>query len=42
MLPAAHGHLVRRKSPYFLAYQAAQVKLGDKGFLSRDITVLTC
>ena len=25
-------------SPYFLAYQAAQVKLGDKGFLSRDIT----
>lgn len=28
------------KSPYFLAYLAAQVKLGDKGFLSRDITVL--
>jgi len=27
------------KIPYFLAYQAAQVKLGDKGFLSRDITV---
>lgn len=27
------------RSPYFLAYQAAQVKLGDKGFLSRDITV---
>src|SRR5213593_417050 len=27
-------------SPYFLAYQAAQVKLGDKGFLSRDIKVL--
>jgi hypothetical protein len=26
-------------SPYFLAYLAAQVKLGDKGFLSRDITV---
>jgi hypothetical protein len=26
------------KSPYFLCYQAAQVKLGDKGFLSRDIT----
>jgi hypothetical protein len=26
-------------SPYFLAYQAAQVKSGDKGFLSRDITV---
>ena len=28
------------KSPYFLAYKAAQVKLGDKGFLSRDISVL--
>ena len=28
------------QSPYFLAYQAAQVKLTDKGFLSRDITVL--
>lgn len=27
-------------SPYFLCYQVAQVKLGDKGFLSRDITVL--
>lgn len=27
-------------SPYFLAYQAAQVKLGDLGFLSRDISVL--
>lgn len=27
-------------SPFFLAYQAAQVKLGDKGFLSRDITAL--
>lgn len=27
-------------SPYFIAYQAAQVKLGDKGFLSRDITAL--
>lgn len=26
-------------SPYFLAYKAAQTKLGDKGFLSRDITV---
>ena len=26
-------------SPYFLAYQAAHVKLNDKGFLSRDITV---
>jgi len=28
------------QSPYFLAYQAAQVKLGDRGFLSRDIKVL--
>lgn len=28
------------QSPYFLAYQAAQVKLGDKGFLSRDISAL--
>jgi hypothetical protein len=28
------------QSPYFLAYKAAQVKLGDKGFLSRDITVI--
>lgn len=27
------------KSPYFLCYKAAQVKLGDRGFLSRDITV---
>lgn len=27
-------------SPYFLVYQAAQVKMKDKGFLSRDITVL--
>jgi hypothetical protein len=27
-------------SPYFLVYQAAQVKLQDRGFLSRDITVL--
>jgi hypothetical protein len=27
-------------SPYFLVYQAAQVKLKDKGFLSRDITVM--
>ncbi|MCU0472501.1 MAG: DUF262 domain-containing protein [Bacteroidales bacterium] len=26
-------------SPYFLTYKAAQVKLDDKGFLSRDITV---
>jgi hypothetical protein len=26
-------------SPYFLVYKAAQVKLGDLGFLSRDITV---
>lgn len=27
-------------SPYFLVYQAAQVKLKDKGFLSHDITVM--
>ncbi len=27
-------------SPYVLAYKAAQVKLGDKGFLACDITVL--
>ena len=27
-------------SPYFIAYQAAQAKLSDKGFLSRDISVL--
>jgi hypothetical protein len=27
------------KSPCFICYQAAQVKLGDRGFLSRDITV---
>lgn len=26
-------------SPYFRVFQAAQVKLGDHGFLSRDITV---
>ncbi|MBI5891501.1 MAG: DUF262 domain-containing protein [Nitrosomonadales bacterium] len=26
-------------SPYFRCYQAAQIKLGDKGFLSRDISV---
>jgi len=26
-------------SPYFIAYQVAQVRLGDKGFLSTDITV---
>jgi len=26
-------------SPYFIAYQAAQTRLGDKGFLSTDITV---
>jgi hypothetical protein len=26
-------------SPYFLTFLAAQVKLGDKGFLSRDLTV---
>lgn len=27
------------RSPYFLTFQAAQVKMKDKGFLSRDITV---
>lgn len=27
------------RSPYFICFQAAQAKLGDKGFLSRDITV---
>ena len=27
------------KSPFFICYKAAQVKLGDRGFLSRDITV---
>lgn len=27
-------------SPYFRVFQAAQVKLGDRGFLSKDITVL--
>lgn len=27
------------QSPYFIAYIAAQARLGDKGFLSRDITV---
>ncbi len=26
-------------SPYFRCYQAAQIKLGDRGFLSRDITI---
>ena len=26
-------------SPYFIAYKAAQARLGDKGFLSTDITV---
>jgi hypothetical protein len=26
-------------SPYFKVFQAAQVKMGDKGFLSKDITV---
>ena len=35
---ADHGHLVGT-SPYFIAYQAAQAQLGDKGFLSPDITV---
>ena len=28
------------QSPYFLCYQAAQAKLNDRGFLSRDIAVL--
>ncbi|HSG40176.1 MAG TPA: DUF262 domain-containing protein [Thermoanaerobaculia bacterium] len=28
-----------RNSPYFLVFQAAQIKLRDKGFLSRDIAV---
>jgi len=28
------------QSPYFLAYKAAQAKLGEKGFLSSDISVL--
>ncbi len=27
------------QSPYFIAYLAAQVRLGDRGFLSKDITV---
>lgn len=27
------------KSPYFLCFKAAQVKLGDRGFLSSDISV---
>jgi hypothetical protein len=27
-------------SPYFLVFQAAQVKMNDRGFLSRDIAVL--
>ncbi|MBU1534610.1 DUF262 domain-containing protein, partial [Myxococcota bacterium] len=27
------------QSPYFIVYQAAQVRMGDKGFLSTDITV---
>ena len=27
------------QSPYFIAYQAAQAHLGDKGFLSKEITV---
>ena len=26
-------------SPYFRVFQAAQIKLNDKGFLSRDISV---
>ena len=38
LLPQAMDTSASR-SPYFLVYQAAQVKLGDRGFLSRDITV---
>jgi hypothetical protein len=38
MLPQLMA-LSSAQSPYFLAYKAAQVKLGDKGFLSRDITI---
>lgn len=38
MLPQFMG-TSSNKSPYFLCYKAAQAKLGDKGFLSRDITV---
>lgn len=40
-----HGELIQRlatsvsSSPYWHVYRAAQVKLNDKGFLSRDITV---
>ena len=30
------------QSPYFLAYQAAQVKLGDKGFLCAASACSTC
>lgn len=26
-------------SPYFLVFQAAQIKMGDKGFLSKDLSV---
>jgi hypothetical protein len=29
---------ISSNSPYFLGYKAAQVKMGDKGFLSRDVT----
>ncbi|MCE9555642.1 MAG: DUF262 domain-containing protein [Planctomycetes bacterium] len=33
-------HTSSSSSPYFRVFQAAQVKLQDKGFLSKDITVL--
>jgi hypothetical protein len=38
MLPQ-HMETSSTKSPYFIAYVAAQVCLGDKGFLSEKITV---
>ena len=38
MLPQ-HMDTSSSTSPYFIAYQAAQVQLGDNGFLSTDITV---
>ena len=34
------GHVVLQTAPIFWRIKAAQVKLGDRGFLSRDITVL--
>jgi hypothetical protein len=38
MLPQ-HMETSSAQSPYFIAYLAAQARLGDKGFLSKDITV---